>query len=128
MKLDRLDTYLGRRRAIAARYDRELAETALALPRTAPRNEHAYYLYVARHPRRDEILERLRAEEILLNVSYRWPIHTMRGFADLGYRDGDLPHTERAAREIFSLPMYPCLRPEDQERTIAALRTILDRL
>ena len=52
----------------------------------------------------------------------------MRGYAYLGYREGDLPHTERAATEIFSLPMYPSLAREDQERVIDSLHSALRRL
>ena len=52
----------------------------------------------------------------------------MRGFAYLGYSEGDLPHTEQAAREIFSLPMYPCLSSEDQRKAIGSLREILSRI
>jgi len=59
------------------------------------------------------------------NVSYPWPIHTMRGYASLGYREGDLPHTERAAREIFSLPMFPSLPEADQAKVIAAISKIV---
>lgn len=113
-KLSRLDQYLAKRRELALRYERALAGTALRLPVVRPGNGHAYYCYVVRHPERDRIMERLKEHEILVNISYPWPIHTMRGYAGLGSQEGDLPHTEQAAREIFSLPMYPSLRFEDQ--------------
>ncbi|MFG1736401.1 DegT/DnrJ/EryC1/StrS family aminotransferase [Micromonospora chalcea] len=124
-KLRRLDRYVAARRAIARRYDEGLADTGLVLPVTAPGNEHVYYLYVVRHPRRDEILSELRPHGIELNVSYRWPVHTMRGFAHLGYSEGSLPVTERLAGEIFSLPMYPSLDGDTQARVIDALREVL---
>ena len=63
---------------------------------------------------------------INVNISYPWPIHTMTGYAHLGYREGDLPETERAAREVFSLPLYPSLADEEQERVIAAVFEALD--
>ncbi|MBB5112652.1 DegT/DnrJ/EryC1/StrS family aminotransferase [Micromonospora echinospora] len=124
-KLRRLDRYVAARREIARRYDEGLAGTGLVLPVTASGNEHVYYLYVVRHPRRDEILAELRPHGIELNVSYRWPVHTMRGFAHLGYSDGSLPVTERLAEEIFSLPMYPSLDADTQARVIDALRKVL---
>ncbi|MGC5015531.1 DegT/DnrJ/EryC1/StrS family aminotransferase [Streptosporangium sp. DT93] len=124
-KLGRLDHYVAARRAVAARYDEGLAGTDLVLPRTAGGNEHAYYLYVVRHPRRDAIIQELRAHDIHLNVSYPWPVHTMSGFAHLGYAPGSLPVTEALAGEIFSLPMYPSLPVETQERVITALRKAL---
>jgi aminotransferase EvaB len=124
-KLTRLDDYVAGRRAVAARYADGLAGTGLVLPETAEGNEHAYYLYVVRHPRRDEIIEALRGHDIHLNISYPWPVHTMTGFAHLGYAPGRLPVTEALAGEIFSLPMYPSLPLGVQEKVIAALRAVL---
>ncbi|MFC5831573.1 DegT/DnrJ/EryC1/StrS family aminotransferase [Nonomuraea insulae] len=122
-KLQRLDGYIDGRRAVAARYAEALAGTGLILPVTAEGNEHVYYLYVVRHPRREEIIEALAARDIQLNVSYRWPVHTMSGFAHLGA--GPLPVTEELAGQIFSLPMYPSLPLHAQERVITALREVL---
>lgn len=127
-KLARLDDALAARREVARRYDEGLADSGLVLPTTAPGNEHVYYLYVARHPARDTIIERLREQDIQLNVSYPWPVHTMSGFAHLGYGAGDLPVTEAAAGQIFSLPMYSSLRADDQDRVIEALRKVIDGL
>jgi dTDP-3-amino-2,3,6-trideoxy-4-keto-D-glucose/dTDP-3-amino-3,4,6-trideoxy-alpha-D-glucose/dTDP-2,6-dideoxy-D-kanosamine transaminase len=127
-KLRRLEHYIERRRHLAARYRQQLAGTALALPAEAPGNEHVYYLYVVRHPRRDDIIDAMAAGGVHLNVSYRWPVHQMRGFAHLGYGPADLPETTRAAGEIFSLPMFPSLRDGDQDRVCALLRDVLRRL
>lgn len=124
-KLKHLDQYIARRQELAARYDRELADTGLGLPKIMTDNEHAYYLYVCRHHERDRIIEELKKYEIFVNVSYPWPIHTMSGYRHFGYREGDLPHTEKAAQEIFSLPMYPSLTNEEQDQVIAALHAIL---
>ncbi|MGW1291095.1 DegT/DnrJ/EryC1/StrS family aminotransferase, partial [Streptomyces sp. NPDC002586] len=106
-KLGRLDDYIAGRRAIARRYAEGLGDTDLVLPASAPHNDHVYYVYVVRHPKRDAILEALKAYDIVLNISYPWPVHTMTGFAHLGYAKGALPVTERLAEQIFSLPMYP---------------------
>ncbi|WP_432249114.1 DegT/DnrJ/EryC1/StrS family aminotransferase [Streptomyces sanyensis] len=127
-KLRRLDRYVEGRRAVARRYAEGLAGTSLELPRTAPGNEHVYYVYVVRHPRRDDIIERLRAYDIHLNISYPWPVHTMSGFAHLGYAEGSLPVTERLAGEIFSLPMYPSLPLDLQDKVVHALREVLETL
>lgn len=126
-KLPRLDGYIERRRVLAARYDRKLAGSGLTLPVTPAGNFHAFYLYVVRHRNRDDILRALKEREILLNVSYPWPIHTMKGYAHLGGKEGDLPHTEAAAKEIFSLPMYPTLTEAEQDTVCDALREILTR-
>ena len=71
-------------------------------------------------------MEELKKRDIFVNISYPWPIHTMSGFADLGYRKGDLPVTEQLADEIFSLPLYPSLSDDEQERVIDALLDILN--
>ena len=124
-KLRHLDNYISRRRALAARYDVKLAGSGLTLPVTGSGNQHAYYLYVVRHPRRDKIMAQLKEQDIFVNISYPWPIHTMRGYAQLGYSDGDLPNTEAAAREIFSLPMYPALTDAEQDTVCEALHNIM---
>ena len=124
-KLRRLDAYIERRRALARRYDAALQDSGLQLPVTAPGNRHVYYLYVVRHPARDPILRELAARDILVNVSYRWPIHTMPAYAHAHYPEGSLPETEQAAREIFSLPMYPSLTDAEQDRVCEALHEVL---
>jgi len=127
-KLKRLDGYVDRRRELAARYDRLLADSGLTLPVASEGNRHAYYLYVVRHPKRDEIMEKLKENDIFVNISYPWPIHTMEGYSWLGGKEGDLPHTELAAKEIFSLPMFPSLGDDDQEEVCRVLRLILRSL
>lgn len=124
-KLARLDGYVERRRKIALQYDQLLADTGLALPKTVPGNEHVYYLYVCSHPRRDEIISRLQTKDIFLTISYKWPIHTMPAYQHLGYKAGDLPHTEKAANEIFSLPMYPALTDTEVKIVIESLLEVL---
>lgn len=105
MKLPRIEGWIERRRAIAARYDQALAGSGLVLPRENAHSRHTDYVYVVEHPSdRDGVLERLAKRGINCNVSYRWPIHVMRGSADLGYREGQFPVAERKAQRIFSLP------------------------
>jgi aminotransferase EvaB len=123
-KLNHLDEYVDRRRVLAKRYDEALSITSLTLPIEADHNKHAYYLYVVRHPERDRIMAELKEQDILVNISYPWPIHTMTGYENLGYQEGDLPNTELAAREIFSLPMYPSLKDEEQHKVIDVLLNI----
>ncbi|APU13211.1 MULTISPECIES: DegT/DnrJ/EryC1/StrS family aminotransferase [Actinoalloteichus] len=127
-KLPRLDDYVARRRAVAERYAEGLADTDLVLPSVAAGNEHVYYVYVVRHPRRDDIIARLKERDIHLNISYPWPVHTMTGFAHLGYERGALPVTEELAGEIFSLPMYPSLSQKVQDEVISTLREVLEML
>jgi aminotransferase EvaB len=127
-KLTRLDDYTARRRLIAERYAEAFAGTDLVTPALAPGNDHVYYVYVARHPLRDKIIEALKPEGVELNISYPWPVHTQSGFAKLGYREGSLPETEAAAHEIFSLPMYASLSDVDQERVVEKVQAVLAKL
>jgi dTDP-3-amino-2,3,6-trideoxy-4-keto-D-glucose/dTDP-3-amino-3,4,6-trideoxy-alpha-D-glucose/dTDP-2,6-dideoxy-D-kanosamine transaminase len=124
-KLRRLDGYIAGRRAVAQRYAEGLGDTDLELPRVTSGNEHVYYVYVVRHPRRDEIIERLKGYDIYLNISYPWPVHTMTGFDHLDQKPGSLPVTERLADQIFSLPMYPALSADLQDKVISAVREVL---
>ena len=126
-KLLHLDDYINSRRRIAKRYDEELKNTTLQLPAELPDNKHAYYIYVVRHPDRTFIMEKLKEKNIFLNISYPWPIHTMTGYEYLGYKVGDLPETEKAANEIFSLPMYPTLTFDEQSYVIEAIKEILNK-
>ncbi|MEW6614406.1 MAG: DegT/DnrJ/EryC1/StrS family aminotransferase [Thermodesulfobacteriota bacterium] len=126
-KLAHLDDYISRRIILARQYD-NLLPASLSLPKTMQGNKHVYYLYVCRHTRRDKIISELQTRDILVNISYQWPIHTMTGYQFLGYKEGDLPHTETASREIFSLPMYPSLTDNEQQTVITALQEILNNL
>ncbi|MBI4707812.1 MAG: DegT/DnrJ/EryC1/StrS family aminotransferase [Candidatus Omnitrophica bacterium] len=127
-KLSHLDEYIARRKEIAYVYDQSLAMTGISLPETITGNEHVYHLYVCRHPKRDRIISQLKTKDIFVNINYPWPIHTMTGYRYLGYEIGDLPHTEKAANEIFNLPMYPSLTNGEQETVITELRKISDNI
>lgn len=124
-KLSHLDQYIADRQAVAMRYYQMLGSTDLTLPVVPSGNSHVFYVFVARHQERDRIIRELGERDILVNISYPWPIHTMRGYSYLGYKEGDFPETEKAAREIFSLPMYPKLSLEDQDKVFEALGEIL---
>lgn len=124
-KLNHLNTYIKKRRKIAKIYNQELKDSNLILPVEQEYNYHSYYVYVVRHKKRDKILKLLKEKNIFLNISYPWPIHTMKGFEKFGYKNGDLPNTEVAANEIFSLPMYPSLEEKKQMYFIKELKKII---
>lgn len=124
-KLPHLDEYIDRRREIAALYNELLKDTDLVLPEEAENCKHAYYLYVVRHSNRDKIVAALKEANIFVNISYPWPIHTMIGYEYMGYKEGDFPETEVAAKEIFSMPMYPTLTDEEIRYVSDVLHNIL---
>jgi aminotransferase EvaB len=127
-KIKHIDSYIERRRQLAFQYNDLLKDTDLILPYEAEQGRHAYYLYVVRHPRRDLIIEELKKRDILVNISYPWPIHTMSAYSYLGYKTGDLPVTEKVANQIFSLPLYPSLSDSEQKEVTDVLHEILKQI
>ena len=124
-KLKYLEEYIRQRREIANRYTEELSDTDLLLPLEAYGNKHVYYMYVVMHDDRDRIIKSMLDNDISLNVSYPYPIHTMLGYKYLNYKYGDLPVTESFSDKIFSLPIYPNLTYDDQSLVINALKKII---
>jgi dTDP-4-amino-4,6-dideoxygalactose transaminase len=111
------------RRDAAGRYDELLQDLPMVVrPTVLAGNEHVWHLYVIRVPRRDEVLTRLHEAGIGAGVHYPIPIHLQGAFRELGHREGDFPVAERACREILSLPIYPGITPEQQERVVLELR------
>ena len=119
VKLRHLEAATVARRALAARYDAELR--GVTTPRVLAGREHAYHLYVIRHARRDALAAHLDRAGVTALVHYPIPVHLQPAYAELGYREGSLPETERAAREVLSLPLYPGLTAEQQGRVIEAV-------
>ena len=126
-KISHLNEYIQKRRMLAKQYGIFLSDTSLVLPFESDYGEHSYYLYVVRHPKRDQIIEQLKNDGIFVNISYPWPIHTMPGYKYLGYQEGDLPVTEIISKQIFSLPLYPSLTSEQQIKIIEVLHKIMTK-
>ena len=124
-KLQRIEQYIARRREIAQMYHNLLSDTSLILPREVTWGRHVYYLYVVRHPNRDQIIAKLKEKGVYLNISYPTPIHLMNAYKHLGNGIESLPHTELAAKEIFSLPMFPSLTNEEVEHVSSVIKSIL---
>ena len=109
------------RQAAAQRYADLGLDRFVELPATAPGADPIYHLYVVRCQDRDAIQAALKAADVGSVVYYDTPHHLQPVFADLGYEEGSLPETERAARECLALPMYPTLPEADQQTLVAAL-------
>jgi len=132
VKLRYLGAWTEKRRERAAKYDELFRGAALAssgstadgivLPWTDPRAEHVFHQYVIRAPRRDALREHLTQAGIGSEIYYPVPLHLQDALADLGYRPGDFPHAEAAAREVLALPIYPELRDGEQQAVVEAIR------
>jgi dTDP-4-amino-4,6-dideoxygalactose transaminase len=121
-KLARLPAWNALRRDAAARYHALLADLpGIALPVVRTGNEPVWHVYAVRVARRDRVLSALHAAGIGAGVHYPVPIHLQGAFASLGHREGDFPNAERAAREMISLPIFPGIAVEQQERVAEAL-------
>jgi len=93
----------------------------IALPYRNPRALHVFHQYVVRAKRRDELRSFLTENGIGSEIYYPIPLHMQGCFAYLGYREGDLPESERAAREVLALPMFPELREGEQRQVVAKI-------
>ena len=106
---------IGLRQEVAGRYNQMLAG-AVKVPKILNENISAWAQYSVLHPRRDEIIKKLRENSIPTAIYYPIPLHLQEAFAGLNYRKGDFPVAEKIAEEIFSLPMHPYLERQDQEK------------
>ena len=106
---------------IGARYSENLREIC-TVPSVAPGNTHVYAQYTIRMPDRDGVAERLKKRGIPTAVYYPKCLHEQPVFSKLGYSLGDFPESEKASREVLSLPMHPFLLPEQQDQVVGALK------
>jgi dTDP-4-amino-4,6-dideoxygalactose transaminase len=141
VKLKYVEGWNEARRQRAAIYDRLFQEAGLAssqstinkqqstipddspihLPQTAAQAHHVFHQYVVRAYRRDELRELLTARQIGTEIYYPIPLHLQPCFVSLGYREGDFPEAERAAKEVLALPMFPELTEDEQRRVVESI-------
>jgi dTDP-4-amino-4,6-dideoxygalactose transaminase len=130
VKLPYVETWNRQRRERAAMYDRLLTQSGLTSPTgdapvrpltVAPHAHHIYHQYVIRARRRDDLRRFLAQRNIGSEIYYPIPLHLQPVFAYLGYREGDLPESERAAREVLALPMFPELTDGEQQWVVESL-------
>jgi dTDP-4-amino-4,6-dideoxygalactose transaminase len=136
VKLPHLEGWSAARRAAADRYREEFTRAGLTtdiiLPAEPGRdrgltNHHIYHQYVIRVPQRDKLRDHLARREIETAIYYPLGLQEQKCFACLGYRNGDLPETERAARETLALPIYPEISGEAQHYVVNAIAEFFDR-
>jgi dTDP-4-amino-4,6-dideoxygalactose transaminase len=124
VRLRHLEADNTRRREIAHRYRAELPPDLTRIT-ARPGDVGVEHLFVVQHPRRDTLRERLQALGVGTAIQYPVACHLQRAYADYGAGPGSLPITERAVREVFSLPMYPELTDDEAGRVVEAARQAL---
>ena len=132
VKLQHLERWNAQRREHAAEYDRLFARAGLVAARPAslapvrllesvPQAHHIFHQYVIRAGRRNELQAFLASRHIGTEIYYPLPLHLQRCFSYLGYLEGDLPESERAAREVLALPMFPELTADEQRYVVESI-------
>ncbi|MBX5156369.1 DegT/DnrJ/EryC1/StrS family aminotransferase [Rhizobium sp. NZLR1b] len=122
IKLRHLEAWTEARRAHGRRYSLLLGGSAnLRTPVEITDRRHVYHVYAIRSRDRDELQRVLSAEGIQSGLHYPIPVHLQKAHADLGYRPGDFPISEVAAREVLSLPIYPEMPARHVDQVAAAL-------
>ena len=124
VKLRYLEKWTEARRAIAGQYNQLLADAGVETPQEMPWARHVYHVYTLRTADRDGLQAALQAEGIQTAVHYATPAHLQPAYANLGYSRGDLPRSEKATKEVLSLPLYPEMT-DSQIRTVSRAVTSL---
>ncbi len=106
-KLPHLAAWNNARRSHALLYNKLLRGSDVVTPEAEPDEHHVYHLYVIRVQQRDAMLAHLKANGVGAGIHYPIPLHRQPAYLKLGYGEVVLPHTELAAHEIISLPIYP---------------------
>lgn len=123
VKLRHLERWTAARRVNACSYEGGLSEVAEVLPPLVLEgNVHVYNQYTIKARRRDELRAHLASQEIGTGLYYPVPLHRQACFAELGYREGQLPVSEQLCTEVLSLPIFPELGEDRLARVVEAIQ------
>ena len=131
IKLKRLDSWATGREKNAKKYDALFAKAAikgvLSTPRISEGSTSVYNQYVIRVKKRDELRAYLAAEGIGSEVYYPLPLHMQKCFKGLGYKKGAFPVSEKAAKEVLALPIYPELTTAQIKHVVATIASFFEK-
>ncbi len=125
VKLPYLDKWSQARRNNAAYYNKKFTDTVVQTPYVNPDYISIYNQYVIRVPKRDEVLAHLKDKNIGCAVYYPLGLHLQECFKYLGRKTGDFPETEKAAKEVMAIPVYPELTDEMKDCVVEAILAFL---
>jgi dTDP-4-amino-4,6-dideoxygalactose transaminase len=123
VKLPHLDADNAARARLAEAYDAALSGLNFMTPKRSPEADHVFHLYVIRSTERDALQSFLKSRDIGALVHYPVPVHLQSAYRGRVRGGDDLPETERAAREVLSLPIYPELQQAELEKVINDVRS-----
>ena len=127
VKLPKLDSWTEGRQKNAAWYDEAFVKAGLAdrnviTPYVVEGGRHIYNQYVLRTKNRDELMAHLKEKNIGNCIYYPVPLHLQGCFAELGYKEGDMPHSEEAAKETLAIPIYTELTDEQKQYVVDSIK------
>ncbi|MFA5553194.1 MAG: DegT/DnrJ/EryC1/StrS family aminotransferase [Phycisphaerae bacterium] len=125
VKLPYLEQWSKARRKNAEYYNKKFKASVVQTPYISPDCVTIYNQYVIRVPKRDEVVEHLKKNNIGCEIYYPVPMHLQQCFKCLGYKQGDFPETEKACREVMALPIYPELTDEMKDCVVGAIISLL---
>jgi len=121
VKLRHLEDWTVARRRHASSYQASLRVADVRLLEPLANTQPAWHIFPVFTPKRDALMEYLKNRGISTGIHYPIPVHLQRGFAHLGYREGDFPLTEQACNEVLSLPMYAEMPQQHLDEVVAAI-------
>lgn len=122
VKLPHLDTWNGNRRKVAEIYDKEFKDIDVVTPVVREENEAIYHQYVLQCDDREAMLNKLKEKGVATGVYYPVPLHLQKVYADLGYKEGDMPVAEYLSHRTFAIPVYPELSEEQINYIVDAIK------
>ncbi len=126
-KFPHLDSWNEKRRELSKRYTEHLAPLGIVTPVEREWAKHVYHLYIIRSEKRDELQAFLKQKGIASEVYYPIPPHLSVPCKKFGYKEGDFPHAEKAAKETLALPLYPELTLAQQDEVIATIKEFVSK-
>ncbi|MBU2541410.1 MAG: DegT/DnrJ/EryC1/StrS family aminotransferase [Candidatus Omnitrophica bacterium] len=128
LKLKKLDRANSMRKYNASIYNSLLNGCpGIKLPIVSDFARHIYHVYAIRIKNRNNLIKLLKKRKITALIHYPIPLHLQKAYKFLGYKKGDFPVSERVAKEVLSLPMYPHLKKREIEYVASCLRKIYER-
>ncbi len=121
VKMKYIEQWTQARRAAANRYHQLFDGSGVQIPVEAEDRRHVYHVYVIRTPERQRWIDALQSAGVATGIHYPFPLHRLKAFEFLGYREGEFPHAEKAAAEVLSLPMFAEITRAQQETVADAV-------